>query len=175
MKCTPACLELALAAAVIALSSATTGSADEPRDKPSAPAPANKVPDRGELEKKFSESMSGATFDGYFTETPGDEAKPRESKYVINKASKVKDDLWLFEARIKYGDHDLTVPIPLVVRWAGDTPVITLDNAGIPGFGTFSARVLIFDNSFAGTWSGGNHRGELYGRVVKPSEREKSK
>ncbi len=140
--------------------------ADEPSGKGAA-APANKVPDRAELEKKFSESLSGSTFDGYFTETPGDESKPRESKYVINKVSKVKDDLWLFEARIKYGEHDLTIPIPLAVRWAGDTPVITLDNAGIPGFGSFTARVLIYDNTFAGMWSGGNHRGELYGRIVK--------
>lgn len=137
------------------------------------PAPANKAPDQAALEKKFSESLSGVTFDGYFTETPGDEAKPKESKYVINKVSKIKDDLWLFEARIKYGEHDLTVPIPLAVRWAGDTPVITLDNAGIPGFGSFTARVLIYDNTFAGMWSGANHRGELYGKIVKSKNEPK--
>ena len=73
---------------------------------------------------------------------------------IDKRCTKLKDDLWLFEARIKYGEHDLTVPIPLVVRWAGDTPVITLDNAGIPGFGSFTARVLIYDNTFAGMWSG---------------------
>jgi hypothetical protein len=144
--------------------------ADDPATKPTAAPAAEKIAERAELEKKFSDGLSGATMDGYFTETPGDESKPRESKYVINKVSKIKDDLWLFEARIKYGEHDLTVPIPLVVRWAGDTPVITLDNAGVPGFGTFSARVLIFDNAFAGTWSGGNHRGELYGRIVKDAK-----
>jgi hypothetical protein len=159
---------LLFTAAVVAASiPAKQGWADDPAPKPTAAPAAEKIPERTELEKKFSDSLSGATMDGYFTETPGDESKPRESKYVINKVSKIKDDLWLFEARIKYGEHDLTVPIPLVVRWAGDTPVITLDNAGVPGFGTFSARVLIFDNAFAGTWSGGNHRGELYGRIVK--------
>jgi len=141
--------------------------ADEPGEKPSTAAAHDKVADRAELEKKFSECLSGATLDGYFTETPGDESKPRESKYVINKVSKIKDDLWLFDAQIKYGEHDVTVPIPLIVRWAGDTPVITLDKAGVPGFGTFSARVLIYDNTFAGMWSGERHRGELYGRVVK--------
>jgi hypothetical protein len=146
------------------------GWADDQSEPKPAAASGEKVPDRAELEKKFSESLSGATLDGYFTETPGDESKPRASKYVINKVSKVKDDLWLFEARIKYGEHDVTVPIPLVVRWAGDTPVITLDNAGVPGFGTFSARVLIFDKAFAGMWSGANHGGELYGRVVKETK-----
>ena len=159
-------LMFATAIITVFLVARPTRADDQTGPKPAASS-AVKMPDRAELEKKFSEGLSGATLDGYFTETPGDESKPRESKYVINKVSKIKDDLWLFEARIKYGEHDLTVPIPLTVRWAGDTPVITLDNAGVPGFGTFSARVLIFDKAFAGTWSGGDHRGELYGRVVK--------
>jgi hypothetical protein len=160
-------------AMITASIAARRGWADDPAAKSAAAPAAEKIPDRAESEKKFSESLSGATMDGYFTETPGDESKPRESKYVINKASKVKDDLWLFEARIKYGEHDLTVPIPLAVRWAGDTPVITLDHAAVPGFGTFSARVLIFDNAFAGTWSGGNHRGELYGRIAKDAKEKR--
>jgi hypothetical protein len=160
-------LAIAAALAAAAIGSSLLCAADAPAEKPALPQPANKVPDKADLEKKFSESLTGATLDGFFTETPGDEAKPRESKYVINKVSKLGDDLWLFEAQIKYGEHDLTIPIPLAVRWAGDTPVITLDKAPVPGFGTFSARVLIYDGSFAGMWSGGNHRGELYGRVVK--------
>src|ERR1700730_17731459 len=76
--------------------------ADEPGEKPATAVSLDKVPDRAELEKKFSECLSGATLDGYFTETPGDESKPRESKYVINKVSKIKDDLWLFDALIAY-------------------------------------------------------------------------
>jgi hypothetical protein len=166
---------LALVGSLVVIVPAAVRSADDPRDKAAAASPAKPVPDRTELEKKFTESLSGATLDGYFTETPGDEAKPKPSKYVINKVSKIGGDLWLFEARIKYNDHDVTIPIPLAVRWAGDTPVITLDSADIPGFGSFTARVLIHDDSFAGMWSGGSHRGELYGRVVKGSEKEKAK
>src|SRR5260221_1029985 len=98
MKRTSTYKVLAAAGAMFAICSSIPSSADEPRDQPSAAAPAKKAPDRAELEKKFSESMSGATLDGYFTETPGDEAKPRPSKYVINSASKIKDDLWLFQA-----------------------------------------------------------------------------
>jgi hypothetical protein len=33
------------------------------------------------------------------------------------------------------------VPIPLIVRWAGDTPVITLTDLTIPGVGTFTTRL----------------------------------
>jgi hypothetical protein len=167
MKLTFSHLMIATIAAAAWLAAARGWAVDEPGDKLGTAAPPDKASARAELEKKFSENLSGATLDGYFTETPGDESKPRESKYVLNKVSKIKDDLWLFDAQIKYGEHDVTVPIPLVVRWAGDTPVITLDKVGVPGFGTFSARVLIYDNTFAGMWSGEHHRGELYGRVVK--------
>jgi hypothetical protein len=170
---------LAIIGSTIFLVPAVLRSADEPRAGAAAASPANPVPERPEdraaLEKKFAESLSGATLDGYFTETPGDEGKPKPSKYVINKVSKIAGDLWLFEARIKYNDHDVTIPVPLAVRWAGDTPVITLDSASVSGFGSFTARVLIHDDSFAGMWSGGSHRGELYGRVVKESEKEKAK
>ncbi|HEY2148465.1 MAG TPA: hypothetical protein VGH32_11040 [Pirellulales bacterium] len=177
MKRTSVYLLPAILGSLIVILPAVVRSADEPRDKPAAASPAKPVPQRAEekaeLEKKFSESLSGATLDGYFSETPGDESKPKPSKYVINKVSKISGDLWLFEARIKYNDHDVTIPVPLAVRWAGDTPVITLDSAEIPGFGSFTARVLIHDDSFAGMWSGGSHRGELYGRVVKGSEKGK--
>jgi hypothetical protein len=166
MKRTSVRLMLAFVGSLV-IAPAVMRSADEPPPKAAAASPAKLVPEQAELEKKFAESLSGATLDGYFTETPGDESKPKPSKYVINKVSKIAGDLWLFEARIKYNDHDVTIPIPLAVRWAGDTPVITLDSAEIPGFGSFTARVLIHDDSFAGMWSGGSHRGELYGRVVK--------
>ncbi|HKD36882.1 MAG TPA: hypothetical protein VKB78_08770 [Pirellulales bacterium] len=179
MKRTSVYLLPAVVGSLIVLVPGVLRSADEPRGGAATASPAKPAPtraeDRAALEKKFSESLSGATLDGYFTETPGDEGKPKPSKYVINKASKIAGDLWLFEARIKYNDHDVTIPVPLAVRWAGDTPVITLDSADIPGFGSFTARVLIHDDSFAGMWSGGSHRGELYGRVVKGSENERAK
>ncbi len=53
------------------------------------------------------------------------------------------------------------------VKWAGDTPVITLDNVGMPGGGnSYSARVLIYDKTYAGTWSGGDHVGLLNGVIT---------
>ena len=110
MKRTFAHLIIATIAAAAWLAAARGWAADEPGDKPAATKSSDKASARAELEKKFSESLSGATLDGYFTETPGDESKPRESKYVINKVSKIKDDLWLFDAQIKYGEHDVTRP-----------------------------------------------------------------
>jgi hypothetical protein len=73
--------------------------------------------------------------------------------------------MWLFKARIKYGDHDVTVPIPLQVSWAGKTPMIVVDQISIPGLGTFDARVLIAGDRYAGTWQHGDVGGHLFGKI----------
>jgi hypothetical protein len=144
-----------------------------PDDKTAASAPAAdaaKPVDRAELEKRFEETMSGATLIGTFTVTGQADKKLNEEKYTLNRVKKIEGDKWEFVSRIQYGGHDLTVPLTLDVKWAGDTPVITLTDLPVPGFGTFTARVLIFRDEYAGTWSGGDHGGHLFGRIVKKGE-----
>jgi hypothetical protein len=119
-----------------------------------------------DLEKKFQDSISGATLVGYSTRL-GKPGVSGEERYVIEKVSKMTGDLWLFHARMKFGSHDLALPIPIAVKWAGDTPVITLTDLSIPGLGTFTARVLIYRDQYAGTWSGKNEGGQMFGRVVR--------
>lgn len=143
--------------------------AAEPEPKASAAAEA----DRAALEKEFEESMSGATLAGYFT-TNGHEADKglKEEKYHLKSVKKLKGDHWLFE--YQYGAEGKAIPLPLEVKWAGDTPVITLTDMKIPGVGTFTARVLFYRGEYAGTWSAGDHGGRLFGKVVKePAESKK--
>ena len=66
------------------------------------------------------------------------------------------------------------VPIELPIRWAGDTPVVTVDELPIPGFGTVSARVMFFDGHYAGYWKHGDHGGNMFG-VIHPAEKEQAK
>lgn len=124
-------------------------------------------------EHAFAEAMSGAVLVGQFT--AGEEAAPRPERYELGEVRKVGDDLWLLPARIKYGDHDVTIPVTLPVEWAGDAAVIVVDNVGFPGLGVYSARVLIHDGRYAGYWHGGDHGGHLFGKIVsspKASEAE---
>jgi hypothetical protein len=141
---------------------------------------------RAALEKDFADTLSGATFVGSFTLTGAAERGRglAEERYTINKVAHLKDDVWLFTARIQYGEHDLTLPIPLEVHRADDTPVITLTDAKLPGLGTFTARVLIYRDHYAGFWNGGgDHGGHLFGRIERakppaddnPSQPEKLK
>jgi hypothetical protein len=162
---------------VLALSISARAQETKPTDapKPDAPKtdaakPQEEIPSltKAELEKKFGETLNGATLTGRFTAGKGDKGDGGgQEKYVIDSAKKLAGDYWLITARIQYGNHDATVPLPLRVLWAGDTPVITLDKFPVPGFGTFSARVLIYDNKYAGTWDGGNHGGVLSGKISK--------
>ncbi len=130
-------------------------------------------PTQEQLERQFAEKMSEVTLVGHFTDnTRQDNRQPREEKYTLGKVAKLQGDYWLIPARIQYGEHDLTVPLSLRVVWAGDTPVITLDKMLVPGFGTFTCRVMVFGDQYAGTWDGGNHGGHLYGRLVRAAKDE---
>ncbi len=90
-----------------------------------------------------------------------------EERYEIKSIQKLSndDDLWALEARIKYGKHDVTVPIVSSIKWADQTPVMTMDRLLIPGLGTFSARVVFHDGKYAGTWTHDDHGGHLFGRI----------
>jgi hypothetical protein len=127
-----------------------------------------KVPDQETLNKQFAESLSGSKLVGRFTVFGKEDEPAAQEEYTIASVSKLKEgDFWLFKARIKYGDKDVTLPLPLEVKWAGDTPVITLTDFTIPGMGTFSARVVIYRDNYAGWWQHGEHGGHLYGKVEK--------
>jgi hypothetical protein len=121
-----------------------------------------------ELEAKFSEKLSGASLVGQFTVSDVNDGKPlAQDRYQLGKVHKLPNGLWSIEARIQYGKNDVKLPLALPVKWAGDTPVITVTKVAFPGLGTYSARVLFYDDSYAGTWSGSTHGGEMWGKIVK--------
>ena len=118
------------------------------------------------LEQKFQQMMSGVTLIGH-SASPKDESISGEEKYVIEKVSKLRGETWLFRVRIQYGSHDIPVPLPVTIKWAGDTPVITLTNLMIPGLGTYTARVLLYEDQYAGTWSSKDHGGQVFGKILR--------
>jgi len=129
--------------------------------KQSAEAP---PADRAALEKQLAEKLSNARMSGFYT-IEGQEGPPQQDQYTLGKVEKKEGDKWLFNARIEYGKKALSVPLELPVLWAGDTPVITVSGMTIPGMGTYTARVLIHGEYYAGTWSSPRHQGYLWGRL----------
>lgn len=122
--------------------------------------------DKAALEKEFARNLSGATLVGRFSiEGKAESAKAGTDRYEIEKAEKVGGSRWLITARVKYGKHDLKVPVPVDVIWADDTPVIELTDLTIPGLGTFTSRVLFYGDRYAGTWQHGPVGGHMWGNV----------
>ena len=140
-----------------------------PAQSPSAPPSAK--PTREELETRFQATLAKATFTGRWSLIEkGQPGLEKEDKYTILGVSKVGGEVWLIHARIQYGGKDITAPIPVKVRWAGDTPVIVVEDVGVPGSGKYSARVLLHQDTYAGTWSGGAVRGLMSGVITRAKE-----
>lgn len=140
-----------------------------PPTPPPAPPTRNDTPPAGptaEAEKAFSDTLTNATLRGHFT-VDGNDSPPREEQYGITSVRKTVGDIWIFNAQLRHGGKDVKLPLPLPVKWAGDTPVITLTDFTLPGLGTYTARVVIYKDRYAGTWSAGDHGGELFGRIER--------
>jgi hypothetical protein len=147
---------IAAVGAAVALSSAVSLAARQP---------AAGAVEMNAAEKQFQESMSNVTLTGFFTVGDGSATMP--DKYTIGAITKVDAELWNFEASIQYGNKEFKASIKVPVMWAGDTPVLTLSNYLIPGQGVYSARILVHNGMYAGTWGAPAKGGMMFGRIVK--------
>lgn len=132
------------------------------------PAASVSIPSAGELEAKFKNMLTNATLSGRWAPIKdGALGGEKEDTYHIVSVGKISGDSWVVNAKIKYNDREFIAPLPVKVKWAGDTPVLIVDNLTMPG-GTraYSARVMFYERTYAGTWSGGDHGGMLYGVIT---------
>lgn len=147
------------------LLAALLSTASRAADAPPAAPPAAVVPDQATLEKGFAELLTNASLTGSFSS--GTEGQPKKDSYTILKAEKADGDLWAITAKVEYKGFAIPVEMRVPVKWAGDTPVISITDQKIPMLGTFTARVMFYGKEYAGTWSGGKHGGQMWGRVEK--------
>lgn len=124
-------------------------------------------PSTADLEAKFKATMTNATMAGrWIPLKDGALGAERDDKYSIVNVEKIGGTSWTINARL----HGVVIPIPVSVQWAGDTAVIIVDSLQMPGAGysgsSYSARVLIHEHSYAGTWSGGDHGGFISGLIT---------
>jgi hypothetical protein len=120
-----------------------------------------------DAERAFAERMTGAALVGQFTIAGREDRARRPERYDLSSVEKVGDDLWRFNARMRYGDTDVTVPVVVPMRFLGETPMISLTDLTIPTLGTFTARVLFHGDRYSGTWQHGDYGGHMFGRIEK--------
>ena len=121
--------------------------------------------DAAMLERNFQTMLTGATLVGYST-FDRKEGMSGEERYAIDGATKIGSETWLLRARMKLHGREFPVPVPVTIKWAGDTPVLTLTDASIPGFGSYTVRLVFYNDRYAGTWSGKGFGGQMFGKIV---------
>jgi len=145
--------------------------AEKPKEGSAANTQEKAAPSSEEVEAKFKATFIRATMSGRWCSIRDGVLGPeKEDKYTIIGVTKVGGDKWIINARIQYNKRDIVAPIPVQVKWAGDTPVLIVDKIPVPGGGVYSARVLIYGHTYAGSWSGGDHAGLLNGMITNEPE-----
>ncbi|MBW7906009.1 MAG: hypothetical protein LC135_10510 [Phycisphaerae bacterium] len=168
----------ALAVATAAITpvpvAAQSANATPPATPASQPAAAAPAMSRIELERRLAETLHNATLKGAWQMTRFDEhgkpatlGEPSRENYTIQSARKDEGDFWIITARIQFGERDVTLPVRVRVLWAGDTPILTLDDLELPLLGKYSARVMIHRDFYSGTWFGAGYGGVMCGQIVR--------
>jgi len=140
-------------------------SASDNRDKPKPAA----TPEH--LETTFKAMLTKATMAGrWYSLKDGKPGPEKEDAYSIVSANKVSGHKWMIHTRIKVNEKEMVVPVPVEVKWAGDTAVLSVDKLQYPGGGTYSARVLFYEHTYAGTWNGGDHGGLMSGVITNEKD-----
>ena len=123
-----------------------------------------------DLERAFTERMRSVTLVGSFTIDGRESEGGRPERYKIEQVTKINDSDWRFDARITYADIDVTLPVTVPIVWAGDTPMIAITDFTIPTLGTFTVRLLFYDDRYAGSWQHGEIGGLMYGTIEPDAE-----
>ncbi len=166
MRVLNAAVRGALLATAIVLLGASLLALRASSQQPAPPEAVEQIrPKQTERIAALEKTLSHATLAGRFTITGQKGEGPAEDRYDLGEVKHLGNDQWSIPVRIRYAEHDLQIPITVPIRWADDTPVISVDDLAIPGLGSFTARVMIYRDHYAGFWTGHDHGGHLYGMV----------
>lgn len=135
-------------------------------------ADSEKKVDREELEQAFATKLTNAVMSGAFSVDGKETGSNKPDRYQIVSAKKIKGDDWVVTAKMKVGQNQIDIPIPIKIYWANDTPVMSLTDLTIPGVGTFTARVMFYGDRYAGTWQHGEVGGHMWGLIEKKAPKE---
>ena len=124
-------------------------------------------------ETNFIAMLKNATLKGSWAPVQQNQmgAQRQDEGYKIARAEKREGDNWAIITLVSFQGREIEFPMPAVVKFAGDTAVLILENvrAG-QGQANWSARVMFFDNVYAGRWwetSNKEHGGTVAGTITQ--------
>lgn len=106
-----------------------------------------------DIEADFIAMLKDATLKGTWAPVAdGQQGDDRDDGYHIVRAEKVDGDKWHIVTKVSRQGQTFEYPIPVAVKFAGDTAVMILDDSRTGDGGTWSARVLFHNDVYAGSW-----------------------
>jgi len=129
-----------------------------------------------DAEGKFVAMLKNATLKGTWAPIAGGKlgGEKGDDSYKIARVEKGEGGKWSVVSVFKVRDREVEFPISCSVKFAGDTAVLILDNvrAG-PGAANWSARILFFDDVYAGRWwetANKEHGGTIAGTITREAK-----
>ena len=126
-----------------------------------------------DMESKFIAMVKNSTLKGTWAPIMGGQlgAEKKDEAYRIVRAEKKEGDKWAIVSLFEINGQQVEFPIPAVVKFAGDTAILILDNvrAG-PGKANWSARVMFHDDVYTGRWwetANREHGGTISGTISR--------
>ena len=126
-----------------------------------------------DTEAKFFATLKNATLKGTWAPVHQGQlgSEKKDEGYRILRAEKKDNDKWSIVSLFEFQGRQIEYPIPAVVRFAGDSAVLILDNvqAG-PGKQNWSARILFHENVYTGRWwetENKEHGGTIAGTITQ--------
>ncbi|MFT5464996.1 MAG: hypothetical protein ACI8UO_000082 [Verrucomicrobiales bacterium] len=120
-----------------------------------------------DAEANFVAMLKNATLKGTWAPVAqGQQGEDKNDAYQVLRAEKVEGDNWHIVTEVSRQGQTFEYPLPVIVKFAGDTAVMILDDARTGDGGKWSARVLFHNNVYAGSWwSAGGKAGTISGTI----------
>jgi hypothetical protein len=123
--------------------------------------------DAAELEVVFIAMLKNASLEGTWVPIQGGQSSGQKAdRYSVVRAEKVEGDQWHIVSKMKHQGQEIEFPIPVTVKWAGDTAVMILDEVATGGGKSYSARVLFHNDRYAGSWWASDQAGGLLSGTI---------
>jgi hypothetical protein len=141
------------------------------KDISQSAAPTQK-PQPSDPEERFKALFTKAILSGRWARIKNGELGEERTgdKYTIVSVVKRDGDNWTVNAKMKYGEKELILPVPVRMKFSGDTALLMVEDLGIPGGGTYTARLMLFERTYSGTWKDQRGGGILYGTISNETE-----
>jgi len=90
--------------------------------------------------------------------------------YRVARATKVDGERWEIVWKVQRRGQTVEMPLPCLVRFAGDAAVLSLDDVPVGEGKAYSARILFHGEVYTGRWWGADGEGGLVSGTVRPAE-----